>query len=950
MIPMTGLPSRIRGLRRLAALGGLLAVLLGATTVAAAPWPERASDLAPDPALRSGTLANGLRYAVRPHGFPAGRVALRLVVAVGSREEREEERGLAHFLEHMAFRGTKAYPRGELMPALERLGIAPGPDNTAFTYYDHTTYILELPDPRPAMLRQGLGVFREVAEGITFDADLIELERAVVLNEKSLRNTPQAREHDANRNFLWPTAREIRRSPIGLADTVSNLTRAHFVAFYDAWYRPERMAVIVTGDIDPDDAVAMVREIFGPLQARAPARPEPTGLVAVQANDGRVGIYREDAIVGAGIMFEHPLPNPPRPDTADNRREGIQRGVAIGMFYVRLRELAQREAGVITSPNTSLEDPVQDWLLASFSSSGRTDNWRQVATAMEQELRRAKTHGFTAEEFRQAVSSYRAHYDAAVRTADTRESSALAAGLEQSFLSGLPFVTPETARDSVRPILDALTPEDCLAAFRRAWGEGTPRVFIGSNSSLPIGIADVARVLEASRQVEVAPPQERAAVTLAYSDFGPAGALRRVQAVAGLDLRLAEFGNRVRLNFKPTAFDQGFVSFVARIGNGRQGLPVRGLDTYANSVFVNGGLGRHAAADLSSIFAGHNVDIRFSVQDDALLFSGRCAREDLLLSLRLVAAYLTDAAYRPEGLRNLQSDVSTIYSSFTNSPGGVVHGQLEFLLSGGDQRFGLPDAGQILGRSHTELAAWLTPQLRSGPVELSVVGDTSWEEASAAVAATLGALPPRSSRGAEPNRPVKFVPGGLVRTFASAPSLRQANVTLVFPIPDAVDVHQERRCQMLAEVLDERIRIALREELGATYTPSVNFVQNQGFEGFDYIQFSADVLPTHFDRVAPVIRREIATLQREGIGADLFSRVRETILRQRENELRTNAYWLYTALDGIQQYPAKLAAVRDRTADYAGITAGELNAVARRYLIPAESYMFTAIPETAAPR
>ena len=228
---------------------------------AAAPWSGVTSDLPPDPSVRWGTLPTGLRYAVMPNAEPKGRVSLRLLVAAGSLHESDDEQGLAHFIEHMAFRGTKAYPRGALVPALEHAGIALGPDNTAFTTNSFTIYHLELPDGKEPTLRLGLGVFREYAGAISFDPDLIEIERGVILSEKDSRNTPDARVSQANQELLWPGSRLVRRPPIGKEENIRHFTREQFKAFYDAWYRPERMAVVMVGDFTTDDGARLIGEI-----------------------------------------------------------------------------------------------------------------------------------------------------------------------------------------------------------------------------------------------------------------------------------------------------------------------------------------------------------------------------------------------------------------------------------------------------------------------------------------------------------------------------------------------------------------------------------------------------------------------------------------------------------------------------------------------------------------
>jgi zinc protease len=272
----------------------LAAGIAGATLLGAAPapartppappaaplwqWPAVQSDLAPDPRVTWGRLPNGLRYVILPNAEPRDRISLRLLVAAGSLHERAVEKGLAHFVEHMIFRGTKRHPGDTLARELERNGLGMGPDNTAFTTYDHTIYHLEVPHAGEPALRQCLEALREYATEATFDARAIKRERGVVLSEMATRANSGFYADCANTAFLWPLSRRALHVPIGEADQIRGFTRAQLVAFYDAWYRPERLAVIVVGNVSPDAVERMIREIFGPLAARGAPREESSEM------------------------------------------------------------------------------------------------------------------------------------------------------------------------------------------------------------------------------------------------------------------------------------------------------------------------------------------------------------------------------------------------------------------------------------------------------------------------------------------------------------------------------------------------------------------------------------------------------------------------------------------------------------------------------------------------
>jgi zinc protease len=928
-----------------AALWLALALRLSAT-----PWSTATSDLPPDPSVRWGVLPNGLRYGIMPNHEPKGRVSLRLLVSAGSLHERDDERGLAHFIEHMAFRGTTAYPRGALVPALEHAGIALGPDNTAFTTPRYTIYHLELPDAHEQMMRLGLGVFYEYASNITFDPDLIELERGVVLNEKAIRDTPEARIGEANQAFLWPDTRLVHRAPIGLEEAVRHFTRDQFVAFYNAWYRPERLAVIVVGDVEPDAAARLITEIFTPLQARGPAREEPADLSPAKAGPVNIAVFSDPTWTGMNFALEHPLPQPQPNDTHERRVLGLHRALSFAILQKRLEAETHQAVGNFVAPVVSISSMDPFWQLCSVSVSGSSQNWQPLAAGLEQQHRRAFQHGFTAEELRIAKIQFTAGYEAAVRTAGTRTSPGLASDLCGVLLFGGTLSTPAELQKDITPDLEAATPADCLKAFRSAWSNDAPHVFLAINAGASIARNDVLKVLNQSRNVVVTPPEEKATPVFAYTDFGPPGKLKHDEHVEDLDVRLTEFENGVRLNFKPTAFEADNIQFALRVGTGRIGQPkeLNGLPLFADAALMSGGIHRHTIDELNALMAGHNLAISFSVLDDACLFSGRCARRELPLCLQLLAAYLTDAAFDNGMIRQVHASLTSIYAGIVNSPGGPIQASAEAVMTN-DRRFGLPNVDDVFSRDYAELAKWLGPELKEGDVELSLVGDTTWDEVREAASRTVGALAPRTRphRTAISGQPVQFIKVRNAVAFTTNPTLTQSTVAFFWPAPDVKSAPQDRRSVVTAAIIAERVRERLREQLGATYTPSAEFMRHDAFPGFSYFAVTADVSPAHASQAAQIIAQEITELRTKGVTADVFTRVRQPYLRAREDDVRENSYWLFTVLSDAQQNPARLDAARSRSADNAAITREDVNAVLKRYFSSADVFLFSTYPSTA---
>ncbi len=916
----------------------------------ASPWPAVDSDLAPASDLHEGRLANGLRYLILQNSEPKNHVSLRLLVGVGSLHENDDEQGLAHFVEHMTIRGTRSHPRGSLIPALERLGVAFGPDSNAFTFFDHTTYQLDLGDAAEETVRAGLRIFGEFAGEVTFDEDLINLERGVILSELETRNTPGARSARVNLGFVWPTARQLTRFPGGQAADVREFTRAQFVAFYDAWYRPDRMVVVVVGNIKAPVAERLITAEFGALAARGPARPPPGAFVPAEAANKDVAIYSDPGIPGCQFVLEHPIARPAGKDTHDGRVRDLYLSLAGAMFQRRLNKLSLDANTTFSSPVYTMTEEIPGWRLVTVGATGKIDDWKKVAADLEQEHRRAFLYGFSPAELEEARLAYAALYERATQTASTWGSAWLADRLVECVSAGHVFVRPAVAQSDLAAALAAATPADCLREFRVAWTAQAPLVYVSAHPQFKIARDQIVEVLNQSRAKDVSVRADSAAsVKFPYTDFGAPGVLTGEEHVEDLDLWLAQFGNGVRCNFKATPFDADTVLVNVRIGEGKLSQPEGspGLDVYATSMFMAGGLNKLSVPALGDMLAVSTVRPNFGIEPDAFVFRATCSRRDLLFCLQLVAAYLSDPAFGSEGARAAQAKFGSMYAALAASASGPLAIYPWRDLASGDRRFGTPLPEEMNQRTIAEMKAWLGPQLKKGAIEISVVGDTTWAEASSAVGRTLGALETRSPRRSfpmtsglrPPHAPVNPKPLGI------PPQLQLCSIAWYFPVPPIENVEQDRRYRLLAEILTDRLRVRLREELGATYTPFASYTTHNGFPAMNWFMCGAEIEAKKAQRVMQLIERETASLELEGPGTAEFEQAKQVFLRSGTDDLRTNAYWGLTVLSDVQEHPANLAAVRNRSQDCAAITRQEIAALTH-CLSESNSFRYICTPIT----
>jgi zinc protease len=935
----------------------LLILWLGVAPIAASPpssppkslpFPQKGSDLKLDPAAHFGTLANGVRYVVLPNPEPKGSVSLRLLVLAGSLQEADDQRGIAHFLEHMAFNGSTHYPPGTLVEFFQRMGMKLGADANANTTFDHTVYLLELAHSDDATLAEGLRVFRDDADGLLLTDDEINKERGVILSEKRARDSIGYRTFVARFDAMLGTTLLPRRQPIGLADVITNAQRERFADFWNTWYRPEKMVLVVVGDFPDAGAVEkMIATQFADLKARAPAQPERSLGEPAKFDGVRAFFHPEPEAPNTQISLTNITSYAREPDTAARRIKYLPRMLALAMLNRRFSILVKKERSPIITAHAIASEQFNFLRTASVDISCRAEAWPAALALGEQELRRAIEHGFTPGELTEATASLANYLDQAAKSARTRHSNRLADEIVHGLMTGEVFTTPADDFALLKPALDKVTPSDCLAALKDAFPASGRFVMVTGDAKIfgdpPTAIA--AKYNEA-QAVAITPPDADRKSAWGYTDFGAPGEIAKREHVADLDVELVTFKNGVRLNLKKTNFEAGRIAASARAGNGAMTEPVsqRGLAALAFGTFTRGGLGKHSADDLRDLFAGKNVGWRFGPAPDAFRFGGGTTPDDLLLELQLLAAQLTDPGYRPEALRAARQELNQRYLSFKHSVAGPLTTEIANLLADGDPRFGWPAEEVMMTRNFDELKAWLTPQLAHGPLEVALVGDLDIEASIAAAAKTIGALPSREAKPALTElKKVKFPAQPFTKNFVIESEIPKGAVLLYWPTEDAFDEHRTRRLNVLEHILNDRLRVKLREELGVTYSPHVENFASDTFPGYGYIVANIDVDPQSAAKVSELAVDLADELAQKGVTEDQLNRARQPMLTAIKDSLRSNGYWLFV-LGLAQEKPEALDWPRTRIADTAAITSAELTALAKKYLPRARVSRATILP------
>lgn len=915
------------------------------------PWAHASSDIPADANVRFGVLPNGMQYAIMRNATPPGQASFRLRIDAGSLMEDEDQRGLAHFMEHMAFNGTTNIPENELLRILERHGLAFGADTNAYTSFDETVYMLELPRADEAIVDDALRVMREQVSEALMAPESIDAERDVIVGEQRLRNVPALRALEAQLKLLAPGQRISERLPIGNLEVIRTAPRQRFVDFYEAYYRPSRATFVAVGDFDVAEMEAKVRAAFESWQPKAADGPEPD-LGTVQPRGPETRILLEPG-VQSSITLGYVRAPDRDPDTVAERRDDLIRGLGLAVLSRRLGELARSDDPPFISASASEGDLFDSIGSASVSAEFNPGEWKRALETIEQEQRRIVQFGVTEAELQREITGIRTSLENAVAAAATRRTPQLAQGLVGAVNNATVFNTPQTSLELFNAAVDGLTAAQVNAVLPQVFaGEGPLALFV-TPVEVEGGEAAVTAALEASRQTSVSAPAAQAELQWPYESFGTPGVVQDRREIAEVGATVVTFANGVRLTVKPTEFREQQILVSVRTGIGELGLPTDRSDPQALAplVFTQGGVGKLTADEMSRVLNGRIYSAGFSVDSDSYSLSGATRPEDLALEMQVLTAYLTDPGLRPAPFQQIKAFFPQIVAQQMATPGGAFGLQASGLLASGDKRQSFPSAEEVAAWTIDDLRAGVTRGLSSGPIDVIVVGDVTVEDAIAAVAPTLGALPARGPDASPaPGANELRFPGGVaepVRLTHTGPA-EQALGYIAWPTTDAVgDRTDARHAAVLAEVLKLRVLEEIREKQALAYSPNVSASASDTFEGYGSIaitaQTAAETLPAFYAAVDQIV----AGLQAEPVSEDELNRARLPVIESLRRSQASNEYWL-AQLAEVAERPEEVEQTLTHISDLEAVTPADIQRLARQYLRPETAWKATVTSSQAA--
>jgi zinc protease len=920
-----------------------------ARTAEAVDWPQAYSDLRADPAVLFGTLPNGMKYAIMHNATPKGAIAMRLNIAAGSRQESDAQQGLAHFLEHMAFRGSKHVPEKEVWPGLARLGMAFGADANATTLQTSTQYKLNLPHNDAKTIGTGLMRLRDIASELTLAQKAMDAERGVILSEERLRDTPVYRAYKQELALLIPHDRLLARMPIGLTDVIKHAPVSLIRDYYNAYYRPKRATLIVVGDVDPKAIQAKISKLFADWKPVGPAGSDPARNPP-GARRAEAALFSEAGAPSALLLV---WATKAEPDTKVREQDDWAKQIALKIVRYRLGDIVNGPQHVFAGVGSNTSRNVPGSVFWSVNTVIRPQDWRVALNAAVLTVRRMQTYGVMAAEVERAKSEFLASLQALAARAGTLPNSTLADLLAVSVNTGEVFDSPADALALAKATFKDLTVAKVNAAIGALMRDHGPLLFLSTPTSIEGGQATVTAALAAAEKAPLTRPAAEAQVVWPYTHFGPTGHVAERKTITDLQTTFVRFANGVRLTVKPTTFRAGQVVVVVRVGNGRLDLPAhRDSPIWAvdDDGPVFGGLKAISFEEMQRALAGKVLGLHTRITDDGLLMVGRTRPTDLVSQLQVFAAYVAAPGWRVGALERARTTEVNKARQSAASPTRLFVREAPCLLHGGDRRWCAPSLAELATVKPEALRDMMAPILASAPIEVTMAGDVTVDAAIKAVATTLGALPARAEPGAGSIKTIALhFPKGTATPVVLLHQGRsdQGVAALAWPATDYYDLKNVQILSVLRSVLATRITDELRIRDGATYSPLAVLGASKIAPGYGFLVTAAELptakMPLFFSTTESIV----ADLRAHAISDDELERARKPQVEQVLAQQQTNGYWASVLL-GAQRDARRVNIVRSSVAELKKVTAADIQQAAKAFLADGKAWKLEIRAQPAA--
>lgn len=940
----------MRSTHALAAAFSLAVAIPVVAQVQAGAAMDPSARLALDPAVKTGVLDNGVRYFIRANAFPLKRAELRLAVNAASLLETPEQLGLAHFVEHMAFNGTTNFPKQDIVHYLQSIGSRFGPDVNAYTSFDETVYMLSVPTDTGNYVRKGVQILGEWAHRQRFDSAEFEAERGVVTEEWRLRRGANARMSDKHFPVMFKGSAYADRLPIGTAENLRTAPLSAIKAYYQKWYRPELMAVIVVGDFNVTEIEQMVRDEFGKIPK--PATPQVRPTPAIPAHDETY----------VSIATDHEAPNtsvemmsmiaPRDQQTLGAYRERFVERLGASMLNARLAELAQganppfAQAGVSRGNFVRATDVIDAFL--GVKEGGALNGFEALLT----ELERVTRFGFTQTELDRARINAVRSAERQYAERDRRPSFSFADELVRHYLQGEEALAAEAYLLNQR-IAPTVTLEEVNRVVRAHIAAKNRVILVSAPDKQGATLPTEAQILALFPKVKaktLEPYKDAVANATLLPKLPTPGTVTATKTIAEIGVTEWKLSNGVTVVLKPTDFQADQILLTGTSPGGTSLVPD---SNYVSAMLAStaanaGGIGELSAVDLRKTLTGKLATANAIIGPRSETVTGQASPKDVETMFQLVYMRFTAPRKDSVAFAAFRQSMEAAMANMAASPMSAFQDTLNATLTQHAFR-ARPMSPELLKEANLNRAMEVYRDRFADASDFTffIVGTFSIDSIRPHVLRYLGGLPSLNRKEVARDDGIR-PPSGIVEKTVMRGVEPQSQTALTFTAPYTHSAENAYLLTALDEVLTNRLIDRLREALGGTYSVNVTASGSRDFSKQSTIGIRFGSAPDRADELTKAIFAEIKELQEKGPTAADIEKVQEAQRRARELALRQNGFW-GSSLSSSYQYGDDPRDVLKYNEMVARLTPEKIRDLARTALKPDNYVRVTLLPEAKRP-
>ena len=874
-----------------------LLMVAGAAMAQSYPIPQ-------DEAVRTGKLDNGLTYYVRQNGYPEHRVNFYIAQRVGSIQENDDQRGLAHFLEHMAFNGSEHFKGNELIEFCRSLGVEFGGDLNAYTSIDQTVYrVCNVPSTRVTALDSCLLILKDWSNGLLLEEEEIQKERGVIHEEWRLRSSSTQRMLERNLEALYPNSKYGLRMPIGKMEIIDNFAPEVLRKYYQKWYRPDNQAIIVVGDIDVDRTEAKIKEIFSgitlaPNAAQVVAEPVPDNYEPIVVIDKD----KEQQINLVEVMWKHEA----EPDSVKGDLMYLvgryAKSMVARMLTDRLNEVGQEADCPYLQASTGdgnylLSKTVDAFELSIVPKEGKT---AEAISAAYREVERALRHGFTATEYARARAEYLSRLDKAYTNRNKRDNALFGNEYRDHFLANEPIPSLETEKQ----LMDMVTPQVPVEMINQVLPQlvhhsDTNLVILNFNNEKEGAVYPTREALYQAvakvRGEELTPWVDNVKEEPLMATLPAKGRIVSETENTTLGYKKLTLSNGATAILKKTDFKDDEIRMYAFSKGGSSLTPDADITNCGllSTVVSMSGLGAFSNTELDKALAGKQASVNFQLDDFHEAMSGSCVPKDLETMMQLNYLKFTAVKKDEKNYNMLVNMLETQLKNRDLSPDIAFSDSIRVTLYDRNPRFSSLTADDLKKLNYDRILQITKERTaNAGDFTFIFVGNFEEETLRPMIEQYVASLPDNGKR--EQWRPITtYHKGNITNRFVRKMETPKANVRMLWydtKVPYTLE--NDVLCDAAGQVLEMIYLKKIREDAGAAYSAGAGGTVSLGGDvPFNALIGVCPVKPEMADEALTIMRDEVTKLS-STVDADMLGKVKELMLKQADDNARENGYWV----------------------------------------------------------